>query len=330
MRSGRQGSPGGETTAETGKPAHCLNPGSWTYLQSAGCPGGWPVLERGPVDDTLTVLVWRDEQERVLAVGLHFACHGVAVCEQSIGSDIPGNLARRIGEMFGGPCLYLQGAAGDVNPVTVAGSRPAMLAWVERCMDHVQSLSQALRPVPCTPLRAVSVEVPLAYKALPQRAVTERNIVNLDRIAQGDVTSPDVQDTLQLLAGIMNFRPGERPDPDKAAFAAWALANAERRTLEAGETITGGRRPRSFAEHSCCGQPSPPLSTSGCCGESATARGSRAEQALSWRTSRYWPQDGPATGTRLEERRVGLHPLAQGICFLSQHLVLKYLGIQQY
>ena len=195
-----------------------------------------PVLERGPVDDTLTVLVWRDEQDRVLAIGLHSACHGVAVCEQSIGSDIPGNLARRIGEMFGGPCLYLQGAAGDVNPVTVAGSRPAMLAWVERCMDHLQSLSQALRPVPCTPHRAVSVEVPLAYKALPQRSGTERNIVNLDRIAQADVTSPDVQDTLHLLAGIMNFGPGERPDLDKAAFAARALANAERRTLAAGET----------------------------------------------------------------------------------------------
>jgi hypothetical protein len=98
-------------------------------------PDGF-VLERGPVDDTLTLLLWRDQQGHALASVLHFACHGTAVCTQAIGGDIPGALARHVAGLFGAPCLYLQGAAGDSGPLVVSSDRANMLAWLDPFMCH--------------------------------------------------------------------------------------------------------------------------------------------------------------------------------------------------
>jgi hypothetical protein len=195
-------------------------------------PDGF-VLERGPVDDTLTLLLFRDAARRNIAAVLHFACHGAAVCTQRIGGDIPGALARRITELFDAPCLYVQGATGDNSPLTVSAGRAEMLAWVESLSARLHDLPSRLYPLPCKPLRMASVELFLNYQPLPTRAVTLRNIENFDRIAQGDVDSPDVQDTIQLLGNLMNIEPGQRPNPHNAAYASMALANAERRVLDA-------------------------------------------------------------------------------------------------
>jgi len=192
-----------------------------------------PVLERGPVDDTLTLLVWQDGRARHVAALIHFACHGVAMCEQAVASDIPGHLSNRLGKLLGVPCLFLQGAAGDVNPTAVATGRDAMLAWVDRCAQYLQGASDRLLPLPCTPFRTAAAELPLHYQPLPERATIVRNIADLERIGRGEIDAPEVQKSVRLLAGIMNFKPGERPDPAKAAFAAGALADAARRRLAA-------------------------------------------------------------------------------------------------
>jgi hypothetical protein len=192
-----------------------------------------PVVERGAMDDAATLLAWRGEDGTCLGSALHFASHGVAVCTQAIGGEIPGELAGRMEERLGVPCLYLQGATGDVNPMAVAGKRAAMLAWVERAMGHLEDVVRRLAPVPAVPFRVASTVLPLPYQALPARSDIERNVANLERIAGGDVDSPTVQETIQLLGNVMNVRPGARPDPAKAAYAALALANAERRTLAA-------------------------------------------------------------------------------------------------
>ena len=192
-----------------------------------------PIVERGPVDDRLIVLLWQYQRGRNVAAALHFACHGVAVCTQAIGSDVPGELSRRVGELLGVPCLYLQGAAGDVNPLTVSGSRVDMLAWVERVMAHLRSLPEQFHPLSADSLQVASLDLLLDYAPLPDRAEVEQSIANLDRIAQGDVSSPEVQGEVRSLGNIMNSKPGEPPDPGKAAYAALALAKAGRRTLAA-------------------------------------------------------------------------------------------------
>ncbi|MEI7989783.1 MAG: neutral/alkaline non-lysosomal ceramidase N-terminal domain-containing protein [Chloroflexota bacterium] len=192
-----------------------------------------PVLERGPVDDMLTVLVWRDMQGRNLAVLLHFACHGAAVCSQFIQGDIPGELAQRVAKKFDAPCLYLQGTTGDINPLNTSGNRKSMIAWVDLCMEYLQDITQKVQPLPSVPFRMIMTDLPLVFCALPQKAIVEKNIKGLEQIAEGDKDSLEIQETLRLLADIMNFKPGQRPDPSKAAFCAQALEQAERRTLNA-------------------------------------------------------------------------------------------------
>ena len=192
-----------------------------------------PVVERGPADDRLTVLLWRDPLGRNVASALHYACHGVAVCTQAIGGDIPGELSRRIGELLGAPCLFLPGAGGDVNPLTVSASRADLLAWVDRAMAHLSFLPEQFRLVSSDTLHVVTTHLSLDYAPLPPRATVERSIAWLECITHGDVSSPEIQAELNSLGNIMNIKPGEPPDLAKAAYAARALANAGRRTLVA-------------------------------------------------------------------------------------------------
>ncbi len=201
-----------------------------------------PVIERGPVADRLTVLLWRNRQGHNVAAALHFACHGVAVCTQAVGGDIPGELSRRVGEMLGALCLFLPGAGGDINPTMVAAGRAELLAWVEQMMTHLRSLPGQFRPLPAADLRVTAGQALLDYAPLPPRAEVERWIANLERIAQGDVLSAQVQEAVRSLGNIMNFQPGQPPDRDKAGYAALALAQAGRRTLaalDAGRPLPG-------------------------------------------------------------------------------------------
>jgi hypothetical protein len=196
-----------------------------------------PVLERGPVDDTLTALVWRNEQGENIAAALHFACHGTVVCTQGIGGDVPGALSRGAEEILHAPCLFLQGAAGDINPLTsISADRAGLMSWVERFSVHLKDLPDKLHSLPCTPFRMASTVLPLDYQPLPAWAEVQQSIVNFERIAQGELDAPEVQATLLRLGNIMNFKPGEHPDPARAAFAAGALASAERRVLAAIDT----------------------------------------------------------------------------------------------
>lgn len=195
-----------------------------------------PVIERGRLDDGLTVLLCQNRQGQNVAAALHFACHGVAMCTQSIGGDIPGELAQRVGGMLGVPCLFLPDASGDINPTVVAAGRADMLAWVDRAMSHLESLPGQFRPVPADDLQVVTTDVLLDYAPLPPRAEVEHRIANLERIAGGDVISPQVEETVRSLGNIMNFKPGQPPERDKAAYAALALAQAGRRTLAALDT----------------------------------------------------------------------------------------------
>jgi hypothetical protein len=191
------------------------------------------VLERGPVDDTFTALVFRSPEGENQAVIVHFACHGAAVCSQQIQGDIPGEVIKRVAEIFNAPCIYLQGSAGDINPLAISADRESMLAWVDRLTPFLKELPALLHPVAGAPLQFLSTNPELFFEPLPDRSRIQRNIRGLDQIAGGDIHSEEVQPTLELLRDLMNFKPGESPDPAKAAFCAAALANAERRSLAA-------------------------------------------------------------------------------------------------
>ncbi|HEX9029117.1 MAG TPA: hypothetical protein VF823_08080, partial [Anaerolineales bacterium] len=229
--------------------AECRLPGM-TYNRRALLPNGrvsiapvpdLPVVRRGPLDDRLTVLVWCDLEGRGLAGVVHYACHGVAVLSQAIGSDIPGQLAAAVSEQVGAPCLFLQSAAGDINPTTVTAANDDLLAWMTQAKQHLRGLKNGLRPASDgsprqAPLRSKSRRIALDYAPIPGVAAARRSLNDLEQIAAGDVTSPALAETIRSFKNTMNLPQDAALDPGKARFTALALAESARRTLAAYET----------------------------------------------------------------------------------------------
>ncbi len=98
------------------------------------------------------------------------------------------------------------------------------------CLD---GLEERFRPATGEPLHALNGQVNLPFAPLPSLEDAIHNVQALERIAAGDVISPDLQETLRTFKNTMNMRPDEALDPGKARFVALALAQAGRVTLQA-------------------------------------------------------------------------------------------------
>ncbi len=82
--------------------------------------------EDKPVDRELLVLRVEDEAGKVIAHGVNFAAHATMrdAAERRFSADYPGVLADLIEKETGAPCLFWQGAAGDLsaNPTGEGGA----------------------------------------------------------------------------------------------------------------------------------------------------------------------------------------------------------------
>ena len=77
----------------------------------------------GPIEPTARVLVAEqaesDGAEAPIATLVNYACHSTVFEHDNLdwSADFPGAMARAIEREVGGTAIYLQGAAGDINPV---------------------------------------------------------------------------------------------------------------------------------------------------------------------------------------------------------------------
>ena len=73
----------------------------------------------GPVDPRVAVLRIDGVDGQPLAAVLNYACHPVSLGSQctDISADFPGTARRLVEEQTGAMCLFLQGAAGNINPL---------------------------------------------------------------------------------------------------------------------------------------------------------------------------------------------------------------------
>jgi neutral ceramidase len=73
----------------------------------------------GPVDPRVAVLRIDGADGQPLAALLNYACHPVSLGSQctDISADFPGTARRLVEEQTGAICLFLQGAAGNINPL---------------------------------------------------------------------------------------------------------------------------------------------------------------------------------------------------------------------
>lgn len=72
----------------------------------------------GPMDRTMSLVSFRDGNGKNIASFYHMSVHSVAIYPYSdeISSDWPGEATKLIQKQLGGKAIFLQGAAGDINP----------------------------------------------------------------------------------------------------------------------------------------------------------------------------------------------------------------------
>jgi neutral ceramidase len=95
------------------------------------------IAERGPVDERLTLLKFRDPDGRLAGAVCHFGIHGVAVqCSELISSDCMGRAIQRAEAEMGAVVVHLNGPCADIDPALM-GSDDALETMTERLFRGV-------------------------------------------------------------------------------------------------------------------------------------------------------------------------------------------------
>ena len=101
-----------------------------------------------PVDRELLVLRIEDTEGKAIAHAVNFAAHATMrdIKERKFSADYPGVLADLVEKKTGAPCLFLQGAAGDLsaNPRAKAARTSSVRNWGVKCWRW--SRASAARP----------------------------------------------------------------------------------------------------------------------------------------------------------------------------------------
>jgi neutral ceramidase len=94
----------------------------------------------GAVDDSVNVATFRDSDGKLIAVLVNATCHPVyEMCTPTVSSDYPGELTTILDETYDGAVsLFLNGAAGNVNPTGVSAGPAA-------AQRHAAALAKAVR-----------------------------------------------------------------------------------------------------------------------------------------------------------------------------------------
>jgi hypothetical protein len=118
----------------------------------------------GPVDRSLQLLQLRSESGRPVVTLVNFACHGTVLGPKNRGvsADWPGVMRREVEAATDGPCMFLQGATGDLNPAHEWGDDD--LAAVDRLGRAVAEsalpiLANGMSSLSAVPLRAAREQV---------------------------------------------------------------------------------------------------------------------------------------------------------------------------
>jgi hypothetical protein len=124
------------------------------------------VNPEGAVDPSLGVLQVLDARGAVRATLVNFACHPVILSpkHRRISAEWPGVMRREVHAATGGACLFLQGAAGNLNPKHEWGDQD--LAAMERLGREVgravlERCESGAAPIAAAPLASARQEIVL-------------------------------------------------------------------------------------------------------------------------------------------------------------------------
>jgi hypothetical protein len=109
----------------------------------------------GPADDTVLVARVTDAGGKTAATLVNYACHPTTLAWQNtlISPDFPGALRELVEQATGAPCVFLQGASGDLGPREGFVGDPALADRNGRQLGHAALAAlESLRP-PATRFR---------------------------------------------------------------------------------------------------------------------------------------------------------------------------------
>ncbi|MDZ4818969.1 MAG: hypothetical protein SGJ20_08360 [Planctomycetota bacterium] len=161
-------------------------------------PAAESIISReGPVDDAVLVATFVDPQEQVVAMAVNATCHPVyEMCMPHVSPDYPGELTLLLEKKFpSATALFLNGAAGDINPTTVSSGPLA-------AQQHAARLAAAVHNAIDQSSRSASTIVSIRRDRLilPTRLPDGRDV--------GVTAEADVA-LLQIGDGAIAFLPGE-------------------------------------------------------------------------------------------------------------------------
>ena len=158
--------------------------------RAVGGVGGNVRMPSGSIDSELSVLLVETESSAETVL-FNFACHPVCTTpgERLLSADWPGYARRRVAEMRdGAEVLFLNGAAGDINPVGSAEPRAddEVYEYMERLgtavgdavLDAVAD-AEATRGRTDVPVIAECADLSLPVKEVPPRDAIQRRLDDL-------------------------------------------------------------------------------------------------------------------------------------------------------
>lgn len=121
------------------------------------------VSRDGPVDDSVNIIAFNDSAGVLKAIIVNATCHPVyEMCIPMISPDYPGELTSLLDERYAGAVsLFLNGAAGNINPQGVSAGPAESRRHAETLADVVEkALQQAVvEPAPFLQLARSSFEI---------------------------------------------------------------------------------------------------------------------------------------------------------------------------
>lgn len=136
----------------------------------------------GPVDPEVSVIFFKFKDST--AIIFNYACHGVCLGADNrlISADWMGAAAARIEQELGGPALFLQGCAGNINP-RLRGSPKEMVKAGEMVARAVLAASEHALPLANIRIRMVNRRFTLPLQPLPERDELKAMEVQLSQSA---------------------------------------------------------------------------------------------------------------------------------------------------
>jgi len=199
-------------------------------------PDGQIILGKNPdgaIDRQVGVLRLDKEDGTPLACLVNFACHPVSQSGrmQLISADFPGKMRQVVEQLIGAPCVYLQGACGNINSIMLEHSYEPARTLGTRLGCEVVKVWEGVETAEANGIAAASETVSLPQIMYGSEAEVEQLTKNLteqlERMQETGANEGSIywaQRRLERVSqALESWRTGELLEPITAELQAWRL-----------------------------------------------------------------------------------------------------------